>query len=1007
MKKIKKLSDEFVISVGLLLVSFFIFQGAILPGMVRGMLSANVALAANPYALTPSTYATGAFSFKYLLDTSTSKEELFDIPIAPFNDRLASGSATNFIREFGLVRDAWNYPLHENIFMKGGKAGKDTGQAKSDNDANVVGLVNCRANPNVTGYFKAYFEDVALGNGVGYDDQVHGQARRDRACQVLQDIAVLIKLDQGTVTPDILFTASQNGLPPGALAAASAYYGYENGDVDNGSLHKHIISHVDPTPAAGNFDAFVLTNWSGVNWDVDSNLNISTYSFYTVLYHEVMHALGFRGLLPATILTTNDAHEHGTFDANEFRDNTLAQPFFNLINQNLQVPTGTPSAWFINNQVVYRGIKNLIGAVPDAIDPVFSPLSWQQGSSLSHFDMARSNGEIFIMHPSLPTNTVRPIHAEEKNVLCHLGYQVTGVAGCNLPTPLAENDSYLLTGNPVCMQPLTNDHSFYGNPFLMTVRTLTPVSIQIGDVITYYASVDCSGVSLGGPSGARSIRFTPSANPNPRELTYTVIDSSNRFSFPAHIGLVSCTSAPGEHVCNGTFEMNLVNPYNNASFDCGETWNPANVIPWWCQTAATPQLTSVTPDGSLRSVYGWQMARPNSISLNQPLGWQRGEGFLTQLNTPLIPGQAYVVSFDARAEIPAADLPFIASTHMEAGFKQTPTMTVLTSLIPDLSQVVTYPDMPIAAVGAGTWTHLEQVVTATGPYEYLSIYGVGVPTSSQGQYYPGFFVDNVSVRPAPSGTNTVEGLVYHDTNANHIQDNGETGLDGVAVGIFHTGETVPFVTVSTGNVPNLGVFTFPNLPNGTYNIALSSESSYTITQPGVNTLIPGYAHAYQVTVQNGQTVSAGNIGISLNGDSVSQGGKVDIAISKSLLDSTLSNTDRTISFRVLVQNNSTNPATNVLVHDAVPSGLAYVSSTLQAPNTYTVSTGSLLMPTVSPGQTIVFDMVLKVPVAACGVKTNTASLVSLSQSDNNTTNNQASANLALSHCLGVAPVIKK
>jgi hypothetical protein len=43
MKKIKKLSDEFVISVGLLLVSFFIFQGAILPGMVRGMLSANVA----------------------------------------------------------------------------------------------------------------------------------------------------------------------------------------------------------------------------------------------------------------------------------------------------------------------------------------------------------------------------------------------------------------------------------------------------------------------------------------------------------------------------------------------------------------------------------------------------------------------------------------------------------------------------------------------------------------------------------------------------------------------------------------------------------------------------------------------------------------------------------------------------------------------------------------------------------------------------------------------------
>lgn len=509
--------------------------------------------------------------FDYVFEkVPTGENEIsIDISVKQFDSKKVCQKLQKSIPQqtcnLGLYRDAWGYPIQKNAYQKLGSNKKvsiasepmfgvknifqsfsDLFKIKeveaSDNDPLVPGLVNCRANINVTGYFKAYFEDVALNNNVGYDDPTNGQARRDVACQSLQDISILIKLDQTNVTPDVLFSVDPGNMPSNALAMASAYIGSYSVGPDNGTLHKHIISHQDPTPGLGNFDAFIITNFGpSIEWDVDSTLNTNTYSLSTTLTHEILHALGFRSSLPASISQTNVAHSYDTFDLGLYKDTTLANRFFNTVTNFLQVPIGAPSSWFINNTDVYQGTKNITGVTPDGIRPIYSPNPWEQGSSLSHFDMARAGGQIYVMNPSIGTNTTRNIHNNEKEVLCHEGYRVLGMNGCELPTPVAVDDSIMMSGAQMCLQPLINDSSFAGGN--ISIQSLTPTTLQVGDTLTYYTSTDCTSGSQTNATNAKSIKIVFGSSTAQRVMQYTIKDSiSNRISFPALINLTPLLS---------------------------------------------------------------------------------------------------------------------------------------------------------------------------------------------------------------------------------------------------------------------------------------------------------------------------------------------------------------------------------------------------------------------------------------------------------------------------------
>lgn len=1006
--RMKKLSDEFVLSVGMLLTSFLILQAVIIPGVYRLQQTASVAnLTKVSYGIKESELQNGSFVFKYALESGSkpSKEINFDIPIKDFSDRVAQNELPGV--EFGRIRDAWNYPVRENAYMalavKNLSGGKNTSrggmETRSDDDPENIGIVNCRANTAVTGYFKAYFEDVALSTGVGYDDPDFGQVRRDEVCQVLQDISILIKLNLTTITPDVLFTATDGSMPSGALAGASTYFGYEFPGADNGALHRHILSGSDPRPGAGEFDAFVMTNWNGISWDVDSNLNPETYDFYSVIYHEVLHTLGFLGRLPAVIVTTGDFHNHTSFNGFTFADDSLDEPF--ILNGLLNAPVGSPSAWFVNNEDVYRGTKNIMLASPDGIRPVFSPNNWQQGSSLSHFDMERAPGETYIMNPNIGTNTERVIHDHEKEALCHIGYQVVGITDCGNKTPVANPDTVLLPNVSVCINHLINDSDFGDS----TTYSVTPISIQSGDQLSYWSSGGCNGSLLSQAAGAESILFTSVGGSESRTLSYVMnFTGSNRLSFPSTISIISCDNPEGEHVCNGDFEMNPIGitydgQYTQA-FQCPSSYNPGFRVPFWCGVNTPDLATNAANPGqnwvnlpfscitssalSIYSSYSGCLVDVVDNGHNAAFIYARNqdqsvyEELVTELETALISGQQYILSFDYTS------VNYHPNPEIQQEAKIQITLTDDLEGV-NLSQHTDFPEViydGVPVYNDNSWHHVSQVFTADGgegaliakvKYDDLTVETTAL------------YLDNISIRRYDPDAGSISGTVYEDVNVNGAYDPLEPKLPNTTLGLFYAGESTPFMTTATSDLPDEGEYIFTNIPAGDYRVALVGESVYNlITEPAVNSVLPGYQHAYASIINNGQASLGNDFGVVITVPLIVP---TDVKVRKSVLDSNVSLFDRNITFRVAVRNEGTSIANDILIYDPIPTGLQYYTYTSLPPDSYNPVTGMVSIPVLEPGELRFVDIVMHVPVSFCGVITNVATLTDMLQEDTDPSNN--------------------
>lgn len=994
----------------------------------------------NIYNISPSKELPGMYNFEYAFDKATvnlkKNEALFDLPVIPFDDELARKilekeyGLTN--ADFGSIRDAWNYPVKPNAFMKGYEKadGKKqsflynlkTNKALAYDESPEPGVYNCRANTSVTGYFKAYFEDVVLDNDLGYDDPTYGEGRRMEACQVLQDIGEMLMLDETTVTPDIIFMRSDTFMPANVLASATSYFGYYSTILDNGSLYKHITLEQDPTPTVGNFDALIITSFLGnTQWDVDSTLNSLTYDMYSVIYHEVMHALGFRGLLPAAISQTNIPQRHGTFDSFTYKDNTLQNRFITTITNLLNVPVGAPSPWFTTNQVVYQGVKNIVGATPDEVKPIYSPTNWQQGSSLSHFDMTRAPGETFIMHPSITTNTERGIDDDEKDVLCHLGYKIEGL--CEDHTPVAVDDFVELDGtNPVCVNLIQNDLNHGGSVEQLRVKNLELINVQPGDTIQYFTNTNCSD-EIQTPSGANSIRFIPVDGPSVRILSYTNINiNTNRFSNLGLVTISSCFSEPGEYICNGDFEIGPMPEANNPqlSLSC-----PSDFIGWCNFRDSTDIYTRNlnfdapwTPSGPQDTYSGY----PN----NRYVGGIRGgyipnnyvgnrlyvESNQTKTVSVLSPGNyrlqwygAYLFSTGISSvsqKIYISDNPLEPSSQWG---DYIPDSTELSFDVPVILNLYDYSNID-------SWQQysLDFQIPDNGiSYNYIIFDPEFISSTDSSNSNPHYYIDGVSLKnldhPQDSES-LISGNVYQDINENSTYENTEPKLPGVQVGLFQSGNSTPIQTVTTQDIPNLGKYTFNNLADGTYYVALMGENLYPqVTQPSTSTdPFPTYNHMYEVNLSGNQVVENRDFGVSLNSTTRRP---LDISIQKSLIDSSLSIFDRYVTWRVSVSNAGPAIATNIIVQDTLPEGLIFSSAiSSNQNNTFNSLTGEYTIPELNPGQTTVLDITTRVPNSkkVCGIKTNTVGLVSVDQNDTNTVNNYALANIKLPPCYVSSPI---
>ncbi|MFC1713662.1 C10 family peptidase [Candidatus Poribacteria bacterium] len=120
----------------------------------------------------------------------------------------------------------------------------------------------------------------------------------------------------------------------------------------------------------------------------------------------------------------------------------------------------------------------------------------------------------------------------------------------------------------------------------------------------------------------------------------------------------------------------------------------------------------------------------------------------------------------------------------------------------------------------------------------------------------------------------------------------------------------------------------------------------------------------------------------------------DLEVSKIVNDPSPGGGDD-IVYIVTVTNNGPNTATNVGITDQLPSEVDYVSATVSQ-GSYNNGTGLWTVGSLSNGASVVLTITARVDESACaGSITNTASISAADQTDTNTSNNSASADITV------------
>ena len=307
-----------------------------------------------------------------------------------------------------------------------------------------------------------FYEDA---NNVGFNDPVFGDSAKVVMCQVFEDISYLIN-----ATPNIcdhpgakpLLRIRLGSIQTGFAQASPFLYNHHNSSIEYPLTWKVINGGIDPLlfphdfGSVSSFDTniwwptfngvgfspplfhgFIEVNFNQ-NWvfNYNSSVNNTTqFDFYQAMLHEVLHLLGFASLIDidgdskvsgSNIYTIYDvflAKNDTSLILNDTCHNVGFEPNFG--------PTDLVAACNIS----FKGTDDTLF--------VDSQVPYNDGRSLSHLDdQCYSNTTNFIMQPNLNLGTdglpIRRPSQEEINILCDLGYEITGVFGDG---SLAHHDS--------------------------------------------------------------------------------------------------------------------------------------------------------------------------------------------------------------------------------------------------------------------------------------------------------------------------------------------------------------------------------------------------------------------------------------------------------------------------------------------------------------------------------------------------------------------------------------
>ncbi|WP_298117220.1 T9SS type A sorting domain-containing protein [Flavobacterium sp.] len=334
-----------------------------------------------------------------------------------------------------------------------------------------------------SGIFRLHFD---TGSGMIDGEHVAAAARRAVVCQVFHDISEFLNTPLKTNglnnRVEIWVRNSSALVGTNILGQASGFYSVPlnptaanvNGGIIDNEIWKTIQTGLDSyrniassfsmlnfgevTNSGSYFHGMLLINPS-INWNLDLSANPPplTKDLYTVVLHEVTHALGIVSLIDANGNSTlgngsfNYYTRYDTFlrDSNGINlitNNTTCEMYnytftnnVNILHPNCSNPSGLQSPNIIADETddcnTTIRFNNL---------PVYRPTCFENGSSLSHFEdecftnsigLPNGDNNYFVMSNALANNAKRFLTPEERNVLCQLGYTT--------------NQTYSINGNEV------------------------------------------------------------------------------------------------------------------------------------------------------------------------------------------------------------------------------------------------------------------------------------------------------------------------------------------------------------------------------------------------------------------------------------------------------------------------------------------------------------------------------------------------------------------------------
>jgi hypothetical protein len=616
------------------------------------------------------------------------------------------------------------------------------------------------------GYFRVFYE---TGSGMeNTADPLH-LTRRAVLCQVLTDLSNFISSPLTTngnrVNLWIRDLNVYNSIPSGAIGFASAFYNMpystntNSGGITDSEIWKTINTGVDsysntfsplvtfgvsPAGSSPIYHGLIALNFRKdvnnnplINWhtNLSTTASVGSIDLYTVILHEMLHALGFASLIDENgvskfgngfnffnrydrflksnettprFLLTNSSSSCSMYNFG-FNSNLLPSILRPGCTSNPPTFGGTSGNTACGSAILYTGSSTV---------PVYTPTCFERPSSLSHFEdqcigspNGNNNNAHFVMTDTSPFTIIKRYpKLEERNVLCDLGYTVSNTYGVSTTFDGVPPNNYY---SPTCSGGITvagvND-GLIGQTFTYIIDPSVSNSINISGIVAndvgmpttptieclqdiYDTSATINGItSFSG--NANNLIFS-TTTPGLHLLRYVPVNGTQKgnitYVFVFVFSPSNCSAPPSSCnlVLNGGFEVSNGIPDNVGQFHSRVcSWR--TVYPGGNSVIGDPSTEyfhtnspSINADIPCNFV-GVQNVNNNNgnayagmfVTKNYAnLGFFQNESIETELISTLLPNKNYQLSFDLSLSESVSIRPFSIQAYLS------PSLVTVSSLL--------------------------------------------------------------------------------------------------------------------------------------------------------------------------------------------------------------------------------------------------------------------------------------------------------------------------------------